>query len=235
MKLGFTCSAIILSLVLLSSATAQNFFWSFDGFGEGALNDDLVVNADENPTGTVNLYYHSNNQNITEGFILDFLWDVNGVVGFTAAETFDAEVGLVTDSGDFVALSNRYGDGFGPAGSVTSDRVEFFVGINVVNGTGISEVNIPGVIDGNGLDFIDTLYDTSAEAFFIGTIDYEFLGAGVANIQFDGVAVDGGSDLLSTGAVSTNGLTFVSGVPEPAAASLLSLGLTVILTSRRRS
>ena len=208
MKLRFTCNAIVLSLFLLSSATAQNFFWSFDAFGEGALNDDLVVNADKDPTETVNLYYHSNNQNIRQGFILDFLWDVNGVVGFTAAETFDAEVGIVTDSGDFVALSNRYGDGYGPAGSVTSDRVESFVGINVLNGDGILQENIPGVIGDAGLDLIDTLYDTTAEAFFIGTVDYEFLGIGVANIQFDGVVVDSGFDLLSTGAVSTNGLTF---------------------------
>ena len=58
------------------------------------------------------------------GFTLDFSWDVNGVVGFTAAETFEADILFGTGP----VIGSRYGDFSGPAGAVTSDNVD---GINV--------------------------------------------------------------------------------------------------------
>ena len=225
MNLRRMTTAIVLLLGLTGSLSAQNFFWSLQGFGEGAINSDLVVSAPTAPSNTVNLYYDSNGQDIVEGFNLDFSWDNNGVIGFTAAETFDADI---TFGPAGPVLSQRWGDFAGPAvGDVTSDFVNGFITVNLVSGTGILESNIPGVLDPNGFDFVDTLYDQSAEAFLIGSFDFEVLSFGEASIIVNGLVVNGGVDLNSP----FSGLTFT--VPEPSAATLLVIGLAG-LTRRRR-
>ena len=166
---------------------AQNFFWSLNGFEDGAVNQSLTINTNTNAAGKVFLYYADNGQDISDGIQLDFSWDRNGVVGFTAAETFEADLSL-----GIACVSDRWVDHFGAASEINSEFVNNFLAVNVVGGSGILTTNIPGVVDSNGLDFIDLLYDTTAEAFLVGSIDFESLGVGTAALQVDGLVVDDG-------------------------------------------
>ena len=90
---------------------------------------------------------------------------------------------------------------------------------------------IPGVLDDGGLDFVDELYDTTASAFLIGTIDYEFLGDGIATLQHSGIVVNQGYDI--SGELGFNALTF-SSVPEPTTMGIFSLGLFFLAKRRRK-
>lgn len=226
--------SLVLAIMAMSvsSVSAQNFFWSTLDLGQGAANADLTIDANVGDTGTVYLYYNDNGQNITEGIDLDFGWDVTGVAGFTAAETFEADITLGPMGPD---LNDRWGDQFGPAGNVTQDAVTGFTTINVVSGTGIQVANIPGNLDGSGFDFIDTLYDESASAFQIGSFDYEALADGTASItenEISGLVVDGGADI----GASFNSVTVNVGavVPEPTSAGILACGLFGLVARRRR-
>ena len=226
--------SLVLAIMAMSvsSVSAQNFFWSTLDFGQGAVNGDLTIDAEVGDTGTVFLYYNDNGQSITEGIDLNFGWDVTGVAGFTAAETFEADI-LLGDNGP--DLDDRWGDAFGPAGDVTQDTVSGFITVNVVNGTGIQVENIPGNLNGQGFDFIDTLYDQSASAFQVGSFSYEALANGTASItdnEISGLVVDGGADI----GAAFNSVTVNVGaaIPEPTSAGILACGLFGLVARRRR-
>lgn len=219
--------AILISATVLNCqiATGQNFFWSDLGLGDGAINDDATIETSVGATGTAYLYYESNGQDISDGLDLDFSWDVNDVIAFTAAETFEADI----IAGD-PAIDDRWGDAFGPAADVSPNDVTGFFAVNVVNGTGILESNIPGVLSGNyGIDFIDILFDQSAGAFLVGSVDYEALTAGITTLQVDGLVVNNGVNI----GVPFSNLTFIS-VPEPTSAFLFSLLGVLSVAIRRR-
>ena len=174
-----------------SSAHGQNFFWSLDGFGEGAANEDLVIDGFSNPAGTIFLYYEASGQNITEGIDFDFSWlpsfGSSNVAEFTAADTFEADILL----NGTIDLGDRWGDAFGPASVVNSNEVLGFTTVNVVGGTGIQVENRPGVLDGNGLDFVDSLFDETANAFLVGSINYETNeNIGASELLVSGIAVN---------------------------------------------
>lgn len=219
--------SLVLAIVTMSASSvfAQNFFWSTVGFENGAVNGNFVINTNFAPaTGDVYLYYSPNGQNITVGFDLDFSWTDDDVVAFTAAETFEADITLGVDGPD---LNDRWGAQFGPAGEVTPNAVSTFAAINIVDGTGIQVGNIPGVLE-NGIDFVDTLYDTTAEAFLIGSISYEILDPGITSLRVSGLVVDN-ADI----GASFSSLEFFA--PEPSSAGILALGLVGFVARRRRS
>ena len=218
-RLVIAVCSVVLALPL--EASAQNFFWSLQGFEQGAVNSDLTVNTNANPAGTVFLYYFDNGQSITEGFHFDFFWDNDGVVAFTAAETFEADI-LLDIGTDLVDLDDRWGDFSGPASDVTPNFVEGFLTVNVVGGTGIQPTNVPGVLDSLGLDFVDSLYDTTASAFLVGSIDYKTVSDGKTSLQRSG-----GYYVYA----SFNDLIF-TGVPEPT--STFCLIITALLAVRRK-
>lgn len=217
---------LVCSVFFTSENCAQNFFWSTLPFEAGAVSPQAVVNPLlDGPTGTVFLYYEAGGSNITEGLDLSFSWTVNGVVGFTAAETFDADITFGTNG---PVLFDRWGDFSGPANVVNFNEVTGFLTINLTSGTGIQQANIPGNLDQNGIDFVDTLYDTTANAFLIGSIDYEFLGPGIALLQADGLVLDGVDIGASFASIQFGNL------PEPSTAGMLVLGLFGFAAQRRR-
>ncbi len=214
--------SLVLAVVAMSvsSVSAQNFFWSTAGFGEGAVNGDFEATVQQGATGTTHLYYAPNGQNVTEGLDLDFSWDNSGVMSFTAAETLDFDLSFMG-----APLGVRWGDFAGPAESVTADAVTGFLTVNVVAGEGMQIANIPP-----GMPLIDEGYDESAGAFWVGTFDWSADGQGTASIVIDNaLVVDGGQDIGAT----FNSFT-VNVVPEPAAASVLALGLVGLVARRRR-
>ena len=226
---------VTLAIVMLAagSATAQNFFWSNLGFEAGAVNGDFVVDQFNNPTGSVYLFYDPGDQNITEGFDLNFSIPSNSSVQFTAAEVFEADITF----GNGPDLNDRWGDAFGPAAEVTTNEIDGFVAINVVNGTGIQTENIPGELNDNGFDFVDTLYDTTANAFLIGSLSYQTRnisnsGYGLTTLDVDGLVVDSGQVID----IPFAQLQFFGpvGVPEPGATVLLLIGLGGVISHRHR-
>ncbi len=214
--------SMVLAIVAMSvsSASAQNFFWSTAGFGEGAVEGDNTATLAIGDTATAHLYYSPNGQNITEGLDLDFSWDTSGIAGFTAAETLDFDLTFMG-----AGLGVRWGDFAGPAESVTADAVTGFLTVNVVAGEGIQIENIPP-----GMPLIDEGYDESASAFFVGTFDFEANAQGSTSLVIDNaLVVDGGSDIGATFSSFT-----VNVVPEPSTASVLVCGLVGLVARRRR-
>ena len=220
--------ALCIATLVFCHASAQNFFWSTADFETGATPTDNVNPFIDGTTGTVFLYYEAGGSNIIEGIDLDFSWDINGIVGFTAAETFDADILL---NGEF-DLDDRWGDFTGPANEVSADAVDGFLTVNTINGSGILQQNIPGVLNGAGIDFVDTLFDTTANAFLVGSFDYEFLNFDVGNLatlQVEGLVVNEGVDINGQFTNITFGV-----VPEPTSTGILALGLASLFVRRRK-
>lgn len=230
-KFALTFAAVLISL---DSVTAQNFFWSQSGFEEGAINGDLIVDQFANPSGTVFLYYQPEGQGITEGIDFDFSISPLSSVEFTAAETFEAEILLGLGGPQ---LDNRWGDGFRPAFDVAASDITGFAAFNVVNGTGIQPENIPGELTPNGLDFVDTLYDVSANAFLVGSFDYQTRAGNFPSVGLNDVFASGFvGDINVTNHSPFARLQFFGAtIPEPGTAGLLTIGLAVVCTGRRRS
>ena len=160
-------------------AYGQNFFWSDREFGQGALNEDLSLEANLGESGTVFLYYdHAEFQNISDYISLDFSWQTENVVAFEEAETFDFDITV-----DGYAFASRWGPfAHGPADLVTDNSVEGFVAFRTATGFGIRSNTL-----GNPLT--DFGYDFSANAFQIGSFDWSALNPGATNLGIDELLV----------------------------------------------
>lgn len=223
--MNFRKFSVVLFLASCCAGTisAQNFFWSDVGFEQGAINNDLVINANSNPSGTVYLYYNSNGADVRDAVDVNLSWGEDGIIGFTAAETFEADITFGIDG---PLINQRWGDFAGTDPDLTSNFATLLA-VNVVSGQGIRDANIPGVVDDNGIDFVDTLYDTSAGAFLVGSFDFEVLSFGGTDLLVDAVISDGVAGLQPR----FSELHF-SIVPEPSATILVLLGLAGFATRR---
>ena len=185
----------------------------------GATQDaNHVVNLAGQPIGTTGslfLYYSTESSNLDTGAGLDLSWTNDDVIAFTAAETFDFDVALTSDTS--VVLGTRWGDSFGPAIEVTANSVTGLNAFTVVSGEGIHSEN-----DGSG-DFLDLGYDAGVDAFLFARVDWEKIGFGPTEL----VAEPGAIGIVNDGANVINPFfgtaTFV--VPEPAMGS----GLLVLV------
>ena len=201
------------------NANAQNFFWSQADLDGNVAESDLTIAAEVGDAGTAFLYYSPNGQNIQDGMDVDFSWSSSGAVGFTAATTFDFNVTIQSQS-----IGMRWGDFAGSALAVTQDAVEGFFAKNVVSGQGIvAEYSANG-----GGPFLDE--GSVGDFFQIGSIEWEALSSGSANLVIDNALVSDGIDI---GATFSN-LTISVGVPEPVTSGILVLSIVGCLIRRKR-
>jgi len=219
--------------ICVGSAFGQgDFFWSTSDLNSGAANSDPFINLFENTSGSLYLYYSTDNSDIDTGAGLDLSWDVDGVVAFTAAETFDYNV--VLSAAPEVVIGQRWGsdvfpngvDEGNPAASVTQNNVTGLNAFEVISGTGILESQ-----NGSG-PFLDQGYDSGADAFLFARVDWERIGSGTANL-----ITEAGTIGIVNGAQTINptfGGAQFSTIPEPTSASILAIGLVGLMTRRRR-
>ena len=120
-------SAMLCLLVSPIFAQGGDFFWSFES--NGPVNEDVSrKDFSVGDTGSLFLYYTTNGPAMSElntGAFLDLATSNSGVVEFTAAETFDFDVALASDTS--IVFGTRWGNSFG-AGDVSDDGPS--VGIN---------------------------------------------------------------------------------------------------------
>lgn len=167
---------MVLFFINTQPVSAQNFFWSDKGIGEGPIQDDFELSASPGQSGTMFLYYSPGGFDIREGIDFDFSWEIPGVVAFNAAETFDFDITILDTPFDL-----RWGDFAGPAVSVTNDAVSGFLTVNVVNGTGMLVDQLPS----SGGPVIDTGVDIDSNSFLVGSFEWTATERGTTSLNFD--------------------------------------------------
>ena len=186
-KVSIVFGCLVLSSSLAFSQTAD-FFWSLNDLNTGAVNGPLVVSAQ--PGDTLSLFlYHSpsgpSQQAIDIGAMLDLETSQEGVVRFTAAESFDFPINI----GDFL-VGNRWQDSipcvsYGEIGTVTDSFISEW-GAFTLTGAGMQEDNTDPDL------FLDAGYDFQAEAFLFGRVDIEVIGNPGQCVQIHVGPGDGG-------------------------------------------
>ena len=180
---------LFVALVCTTVASAQfeyDFFWSDKNLNEGATNGDLVVNAEVGEVVELYMYWSTNgpaDSDISVGCAVDVSTTQSGVVAFESAETLEFEI--VVPSADVVIGARwqdadgagGYGGGgyAGPTDAVSSDFIDLLWAFTV-SGNGILEAN-----NGNGV-FLDTGYDSGADAFLWGKMTFSALAPGEVQI-----------------------------------------------------
>lgn len=218
-------SAMLCLLVSPIFAQGGDFFWSFES--NGPVNEDVSrKDFSVGDTGSLFLYYTTNGPAMSElntGAFLDLATSNSGVVEFTAAETFDFDVALASDTS--IVFGTRWGNSFG-AGDVSDDGQSASINaFTVGSGDGIVNAN-----NGTG-PFLDLGYDQSADAWLFGRLDFTIIGNGNADI----ITTPGAGGIVNNGEtvdVTFGGATLGT-VPEPSAALLIGL-VGIGLGCRRR-
>lgn len=174
----FCIVALTLSFGIQRGATQTcDFFWSAAGMGGGAVNQDLVVEGDVGVP--ITLYLYASTENFDYNTIcLDVTASRPNIIAFTAAETFEFEievngnpVGSRWDSNSLNAVNPSLIDEWCTTGK-----------------TGIQNENI-------GPIFVDTGYDSTANAFLLGSIQFDVTGTGcvvIGTSKGDGDILDAG-------------------------------------------
>ena len=226
---------VILFSLLMASSTANismaqtDFFWSFENFN--AYNTDVSQDFEIGQKGSLFLFYSTigpNETDINEAIFLDLATSKPGVIEFTDAAIFDFGV----DIGG-TPLGNRWDNGNGSAGStgdVSSDFINELHAFNNGNGFGIDGAN-------NCEVFCDSGWNSGAEAFLTGRVDFTVVGDGTVDILGEigagGLINDGAAVFTEFGAAT---ITVGNSVPEPTSATIvLVLGLFASICRNRKT
>ena len=226
-------TVLILIALSASSVFAQgDFFWSTSDLNSGATNSAADLSLNVGDTASLYLYYSTVNSELDTGGGLDLSFTSNGVVNFTAAETFDFDIELA--SGPIGAIiGQRWGtDVFpygpvNPADSVTNDAVTGLNAFRVVTGSGI-------INDNNGeAVFIDLGFDAGADAFLFGRVDFVAVAEGITSLETAAGAIGIFHDDATINPIF-GAANITVGIPEPASVGLLGVGMVGLLARRRR-
>jgi hypothetical protein len=231
---------MVLALVAFSASSvfAQGtFFWSTSDLNGGASNGAFAGDFNVGDSGSLFLYYSTDGDMANDigvgGIDANLALDTAGVVNITGSEIFDVAI-LVGGAPIFrrwsvVPGGATAGNGAIQNGTVSGDgqSIDQMGSVNLF-GQGILSANT------GGGTFVDEGYDTGAQAFILGRIDFSVVGEGTTNLNFldSTQVVDGPEDIgfVDAGAQFNVG----NAVPEPTSAGLLALGLIGLVARRRR-
>ena len=176
--------------------TEPDIFLSFSGMGDGGAASNIVQSV---ASGPLTAYIWVDEEYpLDVGASLDISLSSTGVVEFTAAETFQADITGTTSGLRWEPLA------FGATADVFSDFVDGLVAFAVFDGTGI----LPSQTSGSSSE--DSLHDSSSSAFLFGKIDLSVIGSGgdtvTANLSQDelGIVNDGMLVFPTFGAIQIN-------------------------------
>ncbi len=175
-------SSFLLFFLAVGAGFAQtDFFWSDKNLNSGAVNEgEVVVAKSVGSTGSLFLYYSTNGPSqadIDLGAFLDIATSQSGIIRFTGAETFNfpitvqgIEIGRRWFTDDVCEPTA------GELGTVKPDFINEWGAFTVFNGEGLkSDLITP--------PFLDLGYDSRADAFLFGRIDYEVVGKGCVQLH----------------------------------------------------
>ena len=213
----YTISVLAIVSIAVSAVAQTDFFWSFQGLNNGAVNSDTSGDFNVGDTGTIFLYYTTNgpiDSDISVGAFLDIATTTAGVIEFTAAETFDFMLTGKINGMEFTSTrwvdSNGQGGSVGHTGSISGNGqlLDEWNAFTVGAGFGILETFTDA-------GFSDQGYDSNADAFLFGQLEFVAIGSGATALSTsigDGGIINAGQFIFPTfGNASVN----VSVVPEP--------------------
>ena len=205
---------VIAALAFCSTgAFAQDLFLNFGG---GAVSTELIADG-TSTTGEVNIYARN-------GFNFSAA-EFTFTSGDTAVAAITGGTGENPDIGPGGAFGVRFD--VDPTVETTSadGSTGRFIGVGIL-GLGVS----------SGFADFDPTFDAGLDAFLLGTVEFDLVGAGVVDfgLEASGNGVLSGGVLVDpvfVGPVTVNNLT---AVPEPSSAILLALGFAGYAARRRR-
>ena len=179
-KLAFV--GILLSANLSFGQFEFDFFWSDKNLNEGAFNQSLELDVEVGDTLPLYGYWSTNgpaDSSIDAGCAVDVFTSTPGIIRFETAETLEFDI-TVPDFPD-TPIGTRWqdpdgnggyeGGGFAGPADVKPDFIDFLFAFTVSN-QGICEGN-------NGSQaFLDTGYDSGADAFLFGQMSFTAVSAG---------------------------------------------------------
>jgi hypothetical protein len=222
---------MILFFWAANSALAQtDFFWSFDRYD--AFNTDVSQDFEVGQQGSLFLFYSTigpNETDISDAVYLDFATSNAGVIQFESAVIFDFGINV-----GGTPIGSRWtdfngGGVFGETGVVSENFIDELHADNNGLGLGIDGMN-------NCVVFCDEGFNSRAEAFLVGEVEFSVVGSGTIDI----LSEIGEGGLINEGnsvSAEFGGATIIANnaIPEPAATSM-ACGLGLLLSlSRRRS
>ena len=185
------CKLLFVSFFALAAnqCTAQtDIFWSLQNLGEGAVNQELEINAEVGDVVSLFAYWDTLNSEVDIGIKFLINTSAPGVINFVGGETFDFNIALFENTD--IILGARWGDAFGPIGIDEDAQGASLTAFSVTGGDGIIDFN-------TGPIFLDLGYDVDADAFLYARVDVELVGPG--RVQFLQESRNNGSGIANNG------------------------------------
>ncbi len=224
MKHFLSTSALLLALVVAPLARANDIFISFSDFGDGgaAANTTSTVLQEDISSTQRGFIWVRNGLPIDTGVSLDIINSNPAAVALVGGSALNFNIVLPGTTLEF----DRWAETPTPE-NVTPEQITNMLSVGMFGGAmGIDPAN-----DGSG-SLVDEGFDPASDAFLFGFFDFEVIGEGTADFSLaigSGLIVHDNMALTPEFAGAT-----VNVVPEPAAASVLAIGL-LGLAARRRS